>query len=284
MKQILSGQHVRAALAKLEPLFGGLQFVLSCLAILLVTINELLPQRDVHIPWLNWDWGYAQNLAQMVTWVVFVGVFVVYALASGRAFKYARAHWVELVVCLTWIPFTEGVVLRQLHSLLSLQTLVLIGSVAHVIRVARWTQQRFNAHPIVVLCAAAAILVTAGSAVLMQVEPQTFSSFPDSAWYVLTMMFTVGAPIAPTTMAGRLVSAVIITLGVGHGAMFVGTVSRMISQRLFKSEDATEKLRQQVEKNNQLLEENNRLLREVLQATRRAAGDRPASGEDNRGS
>jgi hypothetical protein len=210
------------------------------------------------------DWVSLRTWVQIVTWSAFILDVVLYGIVSRRPITYVREHWVELVICFTWMPFHTNVLLQQLTSVLSLQTLVLIGTVAHVIRIARWVTHRFSEHPFVVLSAVGAVIIVAGSVALMQVEPETFKTFSDTAYFVFMTIFTVGSNLAPHTLVGRIVVCVLTAGGIATGMVFLTTLSRFIGSRLFPGQNENELLLKQLARNGDLLE---KLVEQQTEAT-----------------
>jgi voltage-gated potassium channel len=118
---------------------------------------------------------------------------------------------------------------------------------------ARWTIRRYHTHPLVVIVASAVVLIGSTSAILMQVEPATFSNLTDSVWFCIETMFTVGyGDITPKTPVGRIVATGLILSGVALAGAFI----KMVSNRLpGKEVEETEKLAKQVEETNRLVQE-----------------------------
>jgi voltage-gated potassium channel len=268
------GTGIKRLLVRYEGLVETAQFLLSALAVILVVSNEFVGARgDTTLPFIDMSWTQAQVILRTFIWATFLAVYSTYTLASGRPFRYAREHVLELLVCLTWIPFYDGVLFRQLHTIFSLDMLLLIGSVVHGWRVARWTVKRFAAHPLVVLAASVLVLIASASPILVQVEPQTFPTLEDAAWFCVQTITTVGyGDLSPHTSAGKIVAVFLMVGGVGLGMVFLGTVSKMVAKKLLEHDPNMKEeaaLRQTILDNNRLLtqllaeqQETNRLLRE----------------------
>jgi hypothetical protein len=246
-------ERLKSWLNRLEPFIEGLLFILSAAAVLLVVVNEFVPNQDMIVPYVGVTWQHFRWIVQVTTWSAFILDVTLYGLVSFHFFRYAKEHWLELTICVAWFPFQHDVLLQHFQNIASLQTFVLIGSVCHLIRMAKWTIQKFSQHPVVVILAAAVVLVTSGALVLMQVEPQTFGNFQDSAFFVVMTIFTVGSDLNPHTLAGRVVTGVLTAGGIALGMLFLTTLSRIIARRLFPGHDVNEKLLQQLDKNAELM-------------------------------
>lgn len=277
-------ERVRNKLSHWDHAFESVLLVLSALAVLLVFANEVFPTRDLKIPLLDLDWATFTSLIRIITWSTFLFVFILQGLSSDSMPKYIRAHWLELIICATWVPFPNTEMVRHLHDVFSVQMLSLVGSVIHLVRVVQWVGKRFNANPLIVIGSAATIMVLVASAILTQVEPATFPNMVDAMWFCIQTVFTVGyGDIAPKSSAGRTVAGLLIIGGTGLVAVFIGFVSRYVQQRLLNQEhDDMVRLIRQVDTNNkliaQLLDEN----RESHELNKRLLQDNLVEHELNR--
>jgi hypothetical protein len=135
------------------------------------------------------------------------------------------------------------------------------------------TKMRLLNRPVVVTGLIATCLVAAASYLLCQVEPKTFPTFWDGAWYSITTITTIGyGDLVPHSPMGRLISVVLILSGISLFGVLVGLVSEMVRERLLKSDHITMKdLSDQLTENKALLSEllaerkqQNELLRQLL--------------------
>lgn len=232
-------ESIRAFLARIE---GGLQTFLNLLsvcAVLLVVASEFVTS-DVVVPVLDLPWAEFQVGLRSFIWLMFVLNFVIYALACGKPLRYARGHLLDLIICVAWLPqYQTAGVFRHLPSVLSLPMLLLVGSLAHAWRVARWTISRFNAHPLIVTGSAALVLIGSASVVLVHVEPGTFHNIWEAAWYCIVTITTVGyGDIVPHSSLGRAVGVVVIVSGISLAGIFIGLVSESVRSRLVNDKGA----------------------------------------------
>jgi hypothetical protein len=139
--------------------------------------------------------------------------------------------------------------------MVELLPLTLIGTMAHVVRSARWVSKRFQAHPFVVLFTIVVVIVTLAAAVLMKIEPETFSSFQESVFFVYMTALTLGGKFQANTLAGEIVVMLVATAGVGVVAIVIGSVREFLQRRIFGDNDLQVKLLQQMEENNRLAQQ-----------------------------
>lgn len=248
--------RLKPTLDRFESAVDIFQILLSVLAVTLVVANEFVVHTFT-VPYLDMSWEQLQITVRGFTWTVFVFDFVLYGLASGRPFSYARRHWLELVVCFTWVPYYDASILKHVSGLLSLDVLTLIGSLVHTWLVTRWTIRRFRAHPHIVITAITVVLIVTGSAVLMRVEPETFKNWNDALWFSIQTVFTIGyGDIPPKTDIGRAIASLMIVCGVGVIATFIALMQKMISSRLLPEQhDDNVKLIARVDQQNKLISE-----------------------------
>jgi voltage-gated potassium channel len=269
MKTVASRyEDLKALMKRCEGFVDTFQFLLSAIAVAMVVTDLFVPHTTV-VPSLGITWADGQMWVRGFTWVVFIIDFIAFGLASGELFQYARKHWLELLVCLTWVPYYNPDLLKHVPQFLSADMLTVIGSVVHVNLVGRWTVRRFREHPMLVTVALAVVMVSTATPLLMKVEPQTFPTAGDAIWFCLQTIFTVGyGEIVPHTEAGRIVAGLLIINGVCVGYMFIALMIRVVQQRT-GADDPMDKLHQKVDAQQKLIEE---LLAEVRR--------RPACGCD----
>lgn len=265
-------------LKRSEGKVNALLAVMSMFALALMVSNQFV-HSDWHIAALSTSWSSLQVVLRSVIWLLFVSSFITYATLSKKPFTYARNHILELIVCICWVP-THGTLnsyaaIFSLTRLVPLDILQLCGTLAHAWRVVRFTAKRFSQHPVFVTGTAAMLLVGSASALLTYVEPKTFPTFWDGAWYSITTITTIGyGDLVPYSPAGRIISVVLIISGVSLAGVFIGLVSELVRGRLLKSDHVSmSDLHQDLAANKAILEElleerkeQNELLRRLLPA------------------
>jgi hypothetical protein len=122
---------------------------------------------------------------------------------------------------------------------------------------------------------------------LCNVEPLTFPTFWDGAWYSITTITTIGyGDIVPHTGLGRVISVVLILSGISLAGVLIGLVSEMVREWLLKSAhismlDLSEGLAENKKLLTELLaerKEQNELLRRLLKNRSESSDDIPKSG------
>lgn len=275
-------------LRRFEGLVDTFQVLLSMLAVTLVVANEFVLQ-NFQVPYFNLSWEHLQVYVRGFTWAVFVFDFVLYGIASGRPLRYARRHLLELVICITWVPYYSPSLLGSVSSSLSLDVLTLSGSIAHFWMVCRWTVRRFAAHPHIVVASITAVMMVTTSAILTRVEPETFGNFRDAIWFCLQTVFTVGyGEITPKTDAGRAVAALLILGGVAIGWVYIALLTKWVSAHLLKDQnDPVVQLTKRVEDQGKAIEAlreetraANELNRQLLEELRTRRSAEPSNNSD----
>ncbi len=134
--------------------------------------------------------------------------------------------------------------------------------------------RRLAEHPVFVTGLFALLLVAGASALLCDVEPTTFPTFWDGAWYSFTTITTIGyGDLVPHTAWGRAISVVLILSGISLAGVLIGLISEMVREWLLKSKhismlDLSNGLAENKKLLSELLAERqqqNELLRQLLQ-------------------
>ncbi len=242
---------IRPTLERVGPYLEGFTVLLSVLSVIIILLAQFPPTGLFDIP-AKIAGVQSVYVVQSAIWAVFLTVFLLYGLTHRALKSYARKFWLELVVCLSWAPFIMVPVFANVVELLPL---TLIGTMAHVIRSARWVSNRFQAHPFVVLFTIVVVIVTLAAAVLMKIEPETFTSFQESVFFVYMTALTLGGKFQANTLAGEIVVMLVATAGVGVVAIVIGSVREFLQRRIFGDNDLQVKLLQQMEENNRLAQQ-----------------------------
>lgn len=241
----------RPLLERVGPYVEGFTALLSVLAVILILMAQFPAGSPLDLPdkiaGINCD-----KFVQAAIWVSFVVIFAMYGFTHRSLPVYARKFWLELVVCLTWIPFFNVPVISHLHSLMPL---VMIGTLAHVVRAARWVMLRFARNPFVVLTTFTTLVMTVAAALLMKIEPETFTSFQESVFFVYMTALTLGGKFQANTLAGEIVVMAVATVGVGVVAVVIGTVREFMQRRIFGDNDTQVKILDEIQQQNLLLKQ-----------------------------
>ncbi|MBX9949459.1 MAG: hypothetical protein K2Y39_09850 [Candidatus Obscuribacterales bacterium] len=239
---------IRPFLERVGPFLEGLTILLSVLSVVLILLAQFPPTGLFDIPPQIGGMSTV-NVVQSAIWAVFLAVFLLYGLTHRHLKTYARKFWLELVVCLSWAPFVMVPVFSHMAELLPL---TLIGTMAHVVRSARWVALRFQKNPFVVLLTIVVVMVGLAATILMKIEPETFTNFQESVFFVYMTALTLGGKFQANTLAGEIVVMLVATFGVGVVAIVIGSVREFLQRRIFGDHDLQVQLLKQVEENNRL--------------------------------
>lgn len=243
--------RIRPFLERVGPYLEGLTVLLSVLSVILILLAQFPPSGLFDVP-PTIAGMKTVSFVQSSIWALFLAVFLLYGLTHRHLQTYARKFWLELVVCLSWAPFVMVPLVANFAELLPL---TLIGTMAHVIRSARWVSKRFQRNPFVVLFTIVVVIVTLAAAVLMKIEPETFTNFQESVFFVYMTALTLGGKFQANTLAGEIVVMLVATAGVGVVAIVIGSVREFLQRRIFGDNDLQVKLLQQMEENNRLAQQ-----------------------------
>lgn len=265
MRQFLLRQKGRA---------DSLLFLLSCLALLLFVSNEIVAIQPTVLMIGQVEWAGIQLTSRFCIWIAFLAHFITYGVVSGKPLKYAKEHLIELLICVAWFPHHNVSLLRDLTSILSLETVQVIGTLANIYLVLRHIVKNLATHPFVVTGSAFLFVILTASELLVQLEPQTFHNLFDALWYSMATTTTVGyGDIVPHTYIGRCIGIVLMLSGISLAGAFIGIVSQSLQRRLGQQNEQKElielreKLAQEQAKNQRLvdaLEKDNEIKSKIL--------------------
>lgn len=267
-------ENMRQFILRQKEKADSLLFFLSCIALGLFASNEVMAVKPDLFMIGQSDWSMIQIVARFCIWGSFLAHFVIYAMVSGKPWKYAREHVIEVLICLAWFPHHNVSLLRDLTSLLSVDTVQMVGTLANGLLVVRHIVRSARTHPLIVTGSAFLFVIVAASELLMLVEPQTFHNLFDAIWYAMVTTTTVGyGDIVPHSFAGRCIGMALMVSGISLAGAFIGIVSQLMQRRLGRSEGEkeitalSEKLAAEQETNKRLLaalEKDNELKAKLL--------------------
>lgn len=192
-----------------------------------LTVTEIaVGEESAAGAWLRWTstaLGAAFAVELVVRW-----------LAAPSAGRFFAEHWLDVLAVASVAPGLATVLpatrllrlLRVLRLVAIARRLPTIGGLAK-----RRTARRSLALAAVV--ALAAITATAALLAFEAGKNPELSTFGQAFWFSLYSIFaTQPTPDAPVTFGGRVVSLVLIFVGLSTFAVFTGTVSAVVTQRL----------------------------------------------------
>lgn len=201
--------------------------LLSCTAVIVETLPRL---PDGARPWLR--------RFEIFSVSVFTLEYLLRVLSARAPLRKALEPMV-VIDLLAILPFYIGLFaagmidLRFLRILRSLRVLRVLkmrrysNALVTLFEVVRETRHQLLSFSFVaMLC-----LVLMGSG-LYNVEPQTFKSIPHAIWWAVVTLTTVGyGDVVPQTGLGRLISGMLMLLGIGVIAIPTGIVSSAMVDR-----------------------------------------------------
>ena len=223
----------RPILETVGPYVEGFTVCLSVFAVILILLAQFPPGGPLDLP-ATIAGISSVTFVQTSIWAIFAVVFALYGITHRNPIKYIRKFWLELVVCVSWIPFVD---LPGISHLVALLPVTMIGTLAHFARSARWVMVRFKQHPFVVMLTAVVLLVVVAATLLMKIEPETFTSFQESVFFVYMTALTLGGKFQANTLAGEIVVMIVATCGIGVLAMVIGVVREFLQRRIFGDYD-----------------------------------------------
>ena len=238
------GATFRPTLERIGPFFEDFLVLLSVVCVVVVVINSFLPTQEYIVPGIHFSWTKLRLTGHIITWLLFIAMFFVYGVTHpNRTFTdYAKKWWLEAVICVAWMPFTEWLPVQQILAYISVKTFILTGTVAHFVRVCNWVRQRFSTNPFIVLTSAMLTMVTVATTVMMIVEPQSFTAFPDTAFSVFMTSLSIGWLINPTTVTGLLVFALVAFGSTTFHGFYYGVLREGVQWVVFGYKDTSDQL------------------------------------------
>ncbi len=210
---------------------GGKAFdiaLLVCigLSILAVLLESVAGIREVH--------GVALRRVEWAFTILFTAEYLLRLLSVGRPWRYATSFY-GVVDLLAILPTYLSLVVAGTQSLLVIRALRLLRifrilKLAHFIGEARVMRQALQASSrrITVFLGTVLILVLiVGSLMyLIEGEEHGFTSIPQSIYWAIVTMTTVGyGDIAPQTLPGRILASLVMIMGYGIIAVPAGLVT-----------------------------------------------------------
>ena len=196
----------------------------------LIVTNILATVLD-SVPSLRAQFGTAFRSFNDVSIIIFTVEYVARVWSSSAlwrqrvGFACRPMPIIDLLAILPWYLPPLGVDLRVLRSfrLLRVIRLLDLGGYASAHRVLRQMLQSSRYELAMTLNLAGALVLIASSAIYYAeraAQPDAFGSIPASMWWAVVTLTTVGyGDVYPITPEGRILGAVIATLGIGLFAL-----------------------------------------------------------------
>jgi voltage-gated potassium channel len=197
--------------------------VLSVLAVVAESVSGIRTRHGALLRTLEWIFTFA-----------FTVEYALRLLCVGRPLRYARSFF-GIVDLLAILPGYLSLVVSGTQSLLVIRTLRLLRAF-RVLKLAHFVAEsqelvralRASARKIIVFLGGVVSLVViiGASMYLIEGEANGFTSIPQSMYWAVVTMTTVGyGDIAPQTLPGKLLASLVMILGYGIIAVPTGIVS-----------------------------------------------------------
>lgn len=171
-----------------------------------------------------------QLINDVITWV-FVVELILRFIATWSPRRYLREYWIDLIATLpSMLPGFFAARVMRLFRLLRI--LRLFGYVSRLSTNYPYIFRKGLVEYIFV-CGLLVLTVLFGTSAMMLFESGNGMSFGDAFWFSLHSLFA-GEPIpeAPQSVGGRVVAVGVMFMGLTIFAMFTGTVSAFMVERL----------------------------------------------------
>jgi voltage-gated potassium channel len=210
----------------------------------LVTLAlETMPNlSDQQLYWLN--------LVEVVSIAIFTVEYLARCLLSRPMLRYALSFY-GLIDLLSIAPFflSVGLDLRSARALRLMRLFRLFKLTRYSKAARRYRHAFMIAKEELVLfgCAALVVLYLASVGIYHfenEAQPDKFSSVPDSMWWAVVTLTTVGyGDVYPVTLGGRLFTSVVLVCGLG----FVAVPTGLLAGALAKAREQEKKLEEEEE-------------------------------------
>jgi voltage-gated potassium channel len=174
------------------------------------------------------------TIADWMIWVVFVVEYVFVLSVSPDRGRYLRSNLLGLAVIIVSFPFFPAAFgwARMVRLARLLRLLAIAARLPHSLRVA------IGRPGLVQVLAVTIFLLLAGGGLMVSVEPQTVGSdYWSGVWWAVATVTTVGyGDIAPHTVLGRLIAALLMFAGIG----LVSTLAASFAASFVERDDRRE--------------------------------------------
>jgi voltage-gated potassium channel len=229
-------------------------------------------------PFAGLDPSLLALLDGTITWI-FIAEFALRCYAADSRRGYLARHWIDLLALLPAIRALRVLRLGRLVYLLQAARVfrvgVLVRFLAQVDRASKdlsWVAKRNGVH---LFFLAAAGIVTLGGLLVWDLEAPSnpaFHNLGDALWWAFATMSTVGYGPGPMTVAGRVVAALIMVVGIACFGVLTATVSAYFTRRAQQAGVAELTLHDLTARLDEMAARLERIERQTSGASRGAAG------------
>lgn len=223
-------QHLHEIIFEAETHHGKL-FDVVLLVLIIVSIGATALES---VKTIAAQWGFVLRVVEWFVTVLFTIEYICRLIAVRKPLSYARSFF-GIVDLLAILPTYLSLFIIGSQSLIVIRGLRLLR-VFRVLKLAEFVGEaqqlvqamRASSRKIIVFLAAVSTLVMIVGAVMYLVEGEAngFTSIPQSVYWAIVTMTTVGyGDISPQTVAGKTIASMVMILGYGIIAVPTGIVT-----------------------------------------------------------
>lgn len=213
----------------------GVMLVLALLSIPVILLEETS------------DASWANTLGLIGDWIIWIGFTLELAFVAAvapRKRAAVRAHWLDLLIVALTFPLAPTLLaafrLARLFRIVRLLRLFALGARAITTEKMLTSRQGFRFLSIIT-----GLLVIVSGITVTVADRESFGSVWLGLWWALTTVTTVGyGDIVPHTVAGRLLGAVLMILGIGFLSLLTATIASVFVKNDTADEPAATGTRQ----------------------------------------
>lgn len=175
---------------------------------------------------------------EYVITAIFFAEFCLRLYVAPSRRRYLEQHWLDLVALIPVIRWLRIARLARFARLIEVARLARLGVLARCLveieRVLKEMRSVAARHGVNVFLAISASLVVIGGTLVWELEhtinPE-FHNFGDAMWWAFATVTTIGYGDGPVTVAGRIIAAFIMVLGVACFGAVTATVTAYFMQQ-----------------------------------------------------
>lgn len=219
--------------------FGRWEYLIQCLIIL-----SMVSFAVETLPSLSEGWRKWLRISEIVTVVIFTLEYVLRICLCRPRFRFSFT-FLGMIDLLAIMPFylSTGLDLRSLRAFRLLRLFRLLKLARYSSAMQRYHRAFLIAKEELVLFGATALITLYLASVGIyyfesKAQPEAFASVPDSLWWAVVTLTTVGyGDVYPITLGGRIFTFFVLIIGLGIVAVPTGLFASALSKAREEAED-----------------------------------------------